>query len=129
MEIQMRKRKPAGLVMLDPTIPDVAVRIGDEEFHLCFDFAAMATAKARLRKSGVEINLLRAIDFRALDVDTLPALFFAAAQRYHPDLDWERAQQLVSIRDAEAIALALFAAYRAAMLEKPSDPHKTAQTS
>jgi hypothetical protein len=91
---------------------------------LCFDFGALATAKAKLREQGVEINILRMIDFTALDVDTLPALFFGAAQKHQPQLTWKRAQELVTINTAGSIAVGLFAAYRAAMLEPDKNPQK-----
>jgi len=119
----MRKQiKKKAIVTPDPTIPDVSVEVDGETFHLCFDFSALALAKAELRKQGVEVNILRSIDFREIDVDTLPALFFAAALRYRPDLEWSRAVELVNLRTAAGIHGALASAYMAAMLEPGKNP-------
>jgi hypothetical protein len=111
----------------NPIIPDVAIEIEDESYRLCFDFQALADAKGALKAQGVEINVLRSIDFSSLDVDTLPALFFAAARRYQPQLSWKRAQQIVNVRTASSIAVGLFAAWKGAMAKPSKNPTRAAQ--
>jgi hypothetical protein len=109
-------------VIPDPMISEVALEIGGERFSLCFDFAALATAKAKLREYGVTINLLHALNFSEMDVDTVPALFFAATQRHQPDLSWEHAQQLVNLRTVSSIFNGLAAAYKVAVVEPKQNP-------
>jgi hypothetical protein len=113
----MAKRSIARSPKFDPSIPRVTVEIDGEPFDLCFDFRALAAAKEKLRELDppVEINILRSLDFHGLDVDTLPALLYAAAFRYQPDLSWERAQELVNLRTAGAVYAALAEAYMQAL--------------
>jgi hypothetical protein len=112
---------------VNPTIPDVSIQADGETYRLCFDFQALATAKAELKARGVEVNVLRSINFGALDVDTLPALFYASAMRYQPDLSWERAQAIVNIRTAGNISVGLYAAWRAAMVRPSQNPPRAAR--
>jgi hypothetical protein len=116
-------------IVSNPTQPDVAIEIDGEEFRLCFDFRALAIAKAKLKAAGVEVNLLRAIDFNSLDVDTLPALFFGAALRYQPELTWQRAVALVNMRTAVGIFTGLASAYASAMMEPGKNPQPAAAKS
>ncbi|MDE2099255.1 MAG: hypothetical protein KGL39_18520 [Patescibacteria group bacterium] len=122
----MEKKKKAQRVIPDPTIPDVTVEIDGERFRLCFDFGALAIAKAKLRAAKVDVNILHSIDFSAADVDTIPALFFAASQKFQPDLSWEHARELVTLRTVDAIGVGLFSAYRAAMAEPAKNPQRAA---
>jgi len=112
----------------DPTLPDGETEIAGEKFRLCFDFGALAEAKALLRKSGVELNVLRSLDFTALDVDTLPALFFAASHRFQPGLTWPRAQSLINMRTGARVVDDLAKAYIAAMSEPTQNPPTADQT-
>jgi hypothetical protein len=106
----------------NPVIPEVSIELDGEVYKLCFDFQALAIAKAKLKEAGVEINVLRSINFADLDVDTLPAVFFAAASRCQPGLTWEQAQRTVNIRTAGSIAVGLFAAWKAAMAKPAKNP-------
>jgi hypothetical protein len=117
-----RKNRIVKSAFPDPTVPEVSVEIDGSTYRLCFDFAALAVAKAKLREAHVEINVLGALNFNAIDVDTLPALFFAATQAYHPDLSWEQARGLVSLRTAPGIFSAVRAAYIAAMIPAAKNP-------
>ena len=84
----MAKKKQTRRTVPDPTMTPVYVDIDGEQFRLSFDFGALAIAKAKLREAGIELNVLRSLDFEALDADTLPAMFFAACQQYQPELTW-----------------------------------------
>lgn len=123
----MTKIKKQGLLP-DPTIPDVSVEVDGSSYRLCFDFEALARAKAMLRKAGVEVNILRCLDFREVDVDTLPLLFFAAAHRFQPELSYAEAQRAVSLRTAEGILSGIFAAYTAAMSKDTANPPEPQQS-
>lgn len=125
----MVKRRADAVPVPDPTIPDVSVEVDGERFRLCFDFRALAVAKARLRELGIEFNVLRSIDFMNIDVDTLPALFFAAAQRYQPKLTWQQAEKLVNMRTAIGIFGGLSSAYTASMLKPDKNPRKATSKS
>jgi esterase/lipase superfamily enzyme len=117
------KRATRRNVLPDPITALVFVDIDGEKFQLSFDFGALATAKAKLREAGIQLNVLRSLDFESLDADTLPAMFFAACQQFQPYLTWERARRLVNLRTGAAVIQGLVAAYVAAMAEpKQGDP-------
>lgn len=106
----------------NPTIPDVTIEVDGRSFRLCFDFRALAIAKAKLKAAGIDFHVLRSIDFQQVDVDTLPALFFAAANKHQPDLGWEEAEGLVNIRTAIGILAGLATAYTGAMAPPDTNP-------
>jgi hypothetical protein len=110
-----------------PVAPEVSVEADGESYRLCFDFGALAVAKQKLKQKGIELNLLRSIDFQGLDVDTLPALFFAAAQKHQPEVSFERAQEIVNLRTAGVIAIGLFTAWKAAMVMPGKNPRSAAR--
>jgi len=105
-------------IILDPTVPDVEVEIEGESYHLAFDMNGLALAKTKLRLAGVEANLLSSMNFQAIDVDTLPVLFFAALQRYHPKMSWADARKIITLQTAPGIFVGVRQAYIAAMLPK-----------
>lgn len=114
--------------IVDPMIPEVAIELGGVTLRLSFDFEALAIAKAKLKEQGVNVNILRSLDFGSLDVDSLPALLFAAAHRHQPHVSWARVRKMVTLKTAEAIVIALFEAYKAAMIETAEDPQVASQT-
>lgn len=120
----MRNAKKADkpVPVQNPVIDTAVIEIDGERFELCFDFGAMARVKAELREHGIRMNLLRSLDLGELDVDTLPVLFFATARARHPDLTWERAQALVTVRTAAGLIDALVQAYKVAMEPAKADP-------
>lgn len=111
-------RKSGTQIILDPTVPDVEVEIDGESYHLAFNMTGLALAKTKLRLAGINANLLTAMDFQAIDVDTLPILFFAALQRYHPKMSWADTQKLITLPTAPGIFVAVRQAYIAAMLPR-----------
>lgn len=115
-------------VVANPTDPEIFIEIAGERFSLVFDFKALAAARSRLRQAGVVVNLLRCLDFENLDADTISPLFFAACLHNHPDLTWERARDLVTMKTAGGIANALALAYIASMREGEPNPPTAAQT-
>jgi hypothetical protein len=121
----MRKNQPGGSSEFsDPTLPETYVDIDGEKFRLCFDFAALAQAKRKLQEQGVEINILHSLNFYTLDVDTLAAIFYAAAHRFHPKMEWSKAQKLTNLRTGAAIIEGLAAAYAAAMTDPKRNPRE-----
>jgi len=119
---KLRKIRKIASLPDDPTIPEVSIEIDEKKYRLCFDFAALAKAKSKLREHGVEVNLLQSLDFRIIDVDTLPVLFYAASQHFQPNLTWEEAVRLVNVRTALGIFEGLGAAYMAAMVKPDKNP-------
>jgi hypothetical protein len=119
----MTKKKLNGPAAFpDPTLPETYVDIDGEKFRLCFDFASLAQAKRKLQEQGVEINILHSLNFYTLDVDTLAAIFYAAAHRFHPKLEWSRARDLTNLRTGAAIIEGLASAYAEAMVDPKKNP-------
>lgn len=124
-----KKQTKRAEIVPNPTIPDVAIEVDGRSFRLCFDFQALAIAKAKMKAVGVYVNILKALDFREVDVDTLPALFFAAALRFQPDLSWENANKLITMQTCTGIFGGLAVAYRMAMVGNTANPPGAAAAS
>jgi hypothetical protein len=99
----------------DTQAASVELKIGEETYNLCFTFAAMQEAKRILQRKGIRVNLLIALDSMDVDVDTLPALLFAALRTHHPEIDYKRAESLIDMRAALPIFGAICDAYIASV--------------
>lgn len=114
-----RKRETAG-TPADPTLPKTPVEIGGVTYQLCFDLGALAEAEAELLRQGHEVNLLRALP--VLNLSSVREIFPCALKKFHPELAFEHAQALVTLRSVYTIAGAILAAWEAANAEPSPDP-------
>jgi hypothetical protein len=125
----MAKRgKVAGNPELDPTLPKIPLILDGKEFYLCFTFAAMAHAQAKLRAAGIAVNLLRAL-YVDMDAETIVALLYAAMLTHQPDITPVEVEKLISIPELGRIYDAVGDAYSACIpkadkdaKENPSQP-------
>jgi len=105
------KSAAAPKVGPDPLLPRTPIEIDGKTYDLCFTIGALAEAKSRLRKAGVEINLLQSINFSDMDADVIPPLFFAALLPFQPEMTQEKAYALVTLQTIVPIYQALANAY------------------
>ncbi len=114
----------AGEQYVDPTMPGVALILGNETYKLCFTFGALATAEAELRKAGRIVNMLHSFDFRNMGASDIAPLVYAGLLHYHPQMSMEKVESLVNIRNLGDILGALILAYEQAV----GEPKKNAQS-
>ena len=98
------KAKVAGVLGLDPTLPDVSLKIGESTYRFCFDFNACAQVQAL---TGVNVF---AVQSKSFDPVHFRAQLWASLLRDQPDITLEQAGALVTIKSmgplAEAVAKA-----------------------
>jgi hypothetical protein len=90
---------------LDPTLPDVVLKLGDVEHQLCFDFNSIVLAG-----KATGIDLLKAI---ASDVtaEHLRGLLWASLLKRHPSLTIEQAGDMITPLNLGTIHSAIIAAW------------------
>jgi len=98
-------------------LPKVELTLGGETYHLCFTFDALALAEANLRKLGVEVNMLQALDFNTLDATKLSALLYAAMVTHEPSITPKFAASLIKFRNIGKIRESLAFAFVAALAD------------
>lgn len=102
---------------LDPTLPKVELKLGKKTYFLCFTYAALIQAEAELRKLGVKVNMLKALDFETLDATTLSSLLYAAILTHDPSITPEAAATLISFKNIGKIRESLLYAFVASLAD------------
>lgn len=109
---------------IDPTLPKVPVKLGGETYYLCFSFAAIATAEAKLREQGIKVNLLHALDLSSMDAARVVPLLYATLITHQPDITPEAVAKLVTMRNLGAIFEGIGKAYTESLAEpEPGEKH------
>jgi hypothetical protein len=70
-----------------------------------------------LRKLGVKINMLKALDFETLDATTLSSLLYAAVITHDPSFTPESAVALITFKNIGTIRESLLYAFVASLAE------------
>lgn len=110
-------RKSVAGSVADPTLKFAKLKLGGEEYSLCYSFNAIAEAE---RVAGC--NLLIALEgLQNLSAIQLRGLLYAALTKAHPDISIERAGALIGIKSLGPITTALASAYSLSM-EDPANP-------
>jgi hypothetical protein len=112
-----KKTKVAGNPALDATLPDVSIEIKGETYHLCFDYAALSIAERKLSDVGIKVNMLEALDLRGIGAERLPIVFFAALVKAQPDITYEEASALITMKNYADIFSKVVEAFVASMAE------------
>lgn len=92
--------------------PRTPVELGGRRYDLCFNLGAVALAQQEFDRRGHDVNLLESLP--ALNLANVRVLFPRTLRKYHLDLDFASAQQLVTWESVYAVAGALRAAWHAA---------------
>ena len=108
---------------IDPTLPKVELVLDGKPYLLCFTFAALALAEAKLREVGTRVNLLRALDLTDMHAEQVVPLLLAAMLTHQPDIDPVTVAKLVTFKDIPAIYTGISSAYIASLApaEKSED--------
>jgi hypothetical protein len=106
---------------IDPTLPKVPLKLGDETYYLCFAFGAIALAEAKLREQGIHVNLLHALDLLSMDAGRVVPLLYATLITYQPSITPEAVAKLVTMRNLGAIFEAIAKAYGESLAEPEPD--------
>jgi hypothetical protein len=114
------KVKVAGIPGTDPTLPRIEFKRGKETFYLCFNFRALAIAQKNLRLSGVECNLLKALDLSGMDAERIVPVFYATLITHQPDITIEQVENLIDLKNIGLVFNVIADAYVASLAE-PSD--------
>lgn len=116
-----RRKREIANTPLDPTAPHASVTIDGKEYRLCFDFAALAEARAYFRKQGRnDVNLLRAL--MSVDADSVWIVFPCAIHKFHPEISYEDAQAMLTIPVAFVVADAIIQAWNLSVPEPKEAP-------
>lgn len=100
------KRKIAGTVS-DPLLPKTPVTIDGKTYNLCFDLGALAEAETaingeRARKGEQPLNLLMVLP--AMNLANIRIVFAAALRKFHPEIDFEKAQKMLTLSNLYDVA-------------------------
>ena len=106
---------------IDPTLPTVPLMLDGQEHQLCFTFGALALAESKLRKIGIRVNLLHALDLSNLDASTLVPLLYSALITHEPEITIEGVAKMVTFKTLPAIFDAIGNAYAASLAEADKD--------
>ncbi|HKD60546.1 MAG TPA: hypothetical protein VKB47_08800 [Terracidiphilus sp.] len=105
----------------DATLPKTPVTVGGKTYDLCFDLGALSEAEtainAELAAAGRRdfVNLLYALP--AGNLSSTRLIFAAAVRTFHPELTFDEATRLLELPDLFEVAVAVKAAWAAAVPE------------
>ncbi len=81
------------VLVIDPTVESAPVVINDVVYRLCFRLRDIAQAEHDLRAAGYDVNLLQG--FTTVNVETTLILFPALLRKFHPEIGYERAGEIL----------------------------------
>lgn len=98
----MSKRKSEiDPIVTDPTVPVPTVTLKGVEYKLALDFASLAQAESTFNRQGHNVNILLALP--SLNLNSVRILWPCAIHKYHPEVSFEQAQDMVDITSIGAI--------------------------
>lgn len=106
---------------LDPTIAKVELVVKGKTYFLAFTYESLVKAEAELRKLGVQVNMIDALDFTALDATKLSAVLYAAILPFDPSITPEAAAKLIVFKEIANIREALLRAFVASLADPEED--------
>jgi hypothetical protein len=80
-------------VVDDPTVESTEVLIEGKTYRMCLDFRSLRLAERELNKAGHKINIL--YEFPRLTLDSTCIVFAASIRRFHPEVSYEAAEDLL----------------------------------
>ena len=89
----------------DPTLQTHEVKIRGKAYTLCFDLRSLARAERELRAAGNDVNLFLALPGQTLD--NLLTLFACAIRRFHPEIGYDEACELLTPADVYVVGEAV----------------------
>ncbi len=86
----MSKKNSVANTPADPTLPKTKLTLHGEDYWLCYDFNALATAE-----SLTGLNMLDSMTFQNIGVNKIRALLFAAMLKFQPKITLEQVTSLM----------------------------------
>jgi hypothetical protein len=125
-----KKKVEASPTVTDksPAPPDVSdvskipVEIDGKEYCLSFEFSALAEAERFFRRQGHPVSLLFSLP--ELGLSSVREVFPCAAHKHHPDLSFEEAQALITMKSVYNVATAILQAWDGASAKNAAVPAK-----
>lgn len=99
----------------DPMLLTSTVDIKGKTYTLCFDTRALMKAEHDLREQGHDVNLQRSLP--VLTLENTVIVFAAAVRRFHPEITFEAAIDLVTMRYFMAVGNAVLEAWNKCLAE------------
>lgn len=108
------RRKPEAI---DPTVPFTPIDINGVTYKMCFDIRSLILAERKLneavRVGDPKIDI--AVTFRELNLENTCILFAASLQRFHPEISFDDALNLITMPVVSRVTNAVVAAWVAAL--------------
>lgn len=89
-----RKKRIVANTVADPTLGTADITIAGKTYTLCFDMGALAEAELHFRRAGEDVHLLSA--FPQASLASVLILFPCAIHKFHPEISFKEAQEIVS---------------------------------
>ena len=119
--MKTEKAIPA-LAEADPTVETTDVVIGEKVYRMCLNVRALAQAERELNKLGYQVVLILALNRRRLlELDSILVLFAASIRKFHPEIDFGDAMDLVTLPYVETVAFALHEAWEKCLPKPEGD--------
>lgn len=97
----------------DPTLQTRDVTIGGKVYTLCLDLRSLARAERELRANGYDVSLYLALPGQTLD--NILTVFAAALRRFHPEIDYDAACNLLTLPDVYVVGEAIMRLWQSSM--------------
>ena len=109
-------------VEADPTVETTDVVIGGKVYRMCLTTRALAEAERELKKLGYPVVLIRALNpVTLLELDSILMLFAASIRKFHPEIDFGDAMDLVTLPYVQTVAVALHDAWEKCLPKPEGD--------
>jgi hypothetical protein len=112
-------KKPELVSTPDPSLPFTGITINGKVYKMVFKHSSLAIAEDKLLARGYEVNLL--VSYLRRTFSSVRVLFAASLLAYHPDLDFNEAQDLVDDENILEIVQAIDKAWHKSSAEADAD--------
>jgi hypothetical protein len=114
--------KKTEVVEIDPTVETTDVVIGEKVYRMCLNVRALAVAERELKRLGYNVVLIVALSReRLLELDSILVLFAASIRKFHPEVGFEEAIDLVTLPYLYTVAVAVHNAWEKALPKPEGD--------
>jgi predicted neutral ceramidase superfamily lipid hydrolase len=106
----------------NPTQQTTDVVIGDKVYRMCLNVRSLAQAERELNRMGYKVILLRGLaSLQLLELDTILVLFAASIRKFHPDISFDDAIDMVTLPYVMPVAEALIDAWNKCLPAQETD--------
>jgi hypothetical protein len=91
-----------AIEIIDPTLAATEITIAGNTYKMCLNFRALAQAESELVAQGHDVNILSAL--LSLNLNSTMILFAASLRKFHPEIAYEDAKNLIDWSSALRVA-------------------------